>query len=124
MTLGTLSKIVRVNTNAVSTYQTGTERKEIPLGASSFQNVKGINTHLIEDLGKFVYECDVDISLAILNNLGCLCHLDSGSKVGTSSNHRRVNLIDVLTNLRGRTRGYLLNVLYCVLFVTWVDTFR
>ena len=44
--------------------------------------------------------------------------------MSTGGNDARVNLIDVLTNFRSRARGYLLDMLNGMLFVTRVDSFR
>ena len=49
MTLGTLSQIVRINANTVTTYQTWTERQEIPFSTSSFKNIESINIHFVEN---------------------------------------------------------------------------
>ena len=78
VTLGTLGQIVRVDTDAVPTHQTRTERQEVPLGTGSLQHVEGIDAHLVEDLRKLVYKGDVDVALTILYHLGGLGHLDGG----------------------------------------------
>ena len=72
----------------MATYQTRTERKEVPLGASCLQNIESINTHLVEDLGKLIYECNIDITLAVLYYFSGLCNFDGRCKVCTGSDHR------------------------------------
>ena len=44
--------------------------------------------------------------------------------MSTGCDDRRVNLVDIHTNLRSRTRSYLLDVLNGVELVAWVDTLR
>lgn len=40
------------------------------------ENLLGINTHAVADYSDFIHESDVDIALAILNNLHRLSRLD------------------------------------------------
>ena len=99
MTLGALCEVIRIHTDAVTTDQTGTERQEIPLGAGCLENVKRINTHLREDLAELVHKGDVDVTLAVLNHLGSLSHLDGRSKVGSSCDDGGIDFVNILANL-------------------------
>ena len=87
MTLSTLSQIVRINPNTVTTYETWTEWKKIPLGTCSLEYIKRIDTHFIEDMRKLIDEGNVDIALTVLNNLSSFSYLYSWSEVSTSNNN-------------------------------------
>jgi len=119
--LGALGKVIGVNTDAVTTNKSGTEGEEIPLGAGSLQYIEGVDTHLVEDLAQLIDECDIDVTLAVLNDLGGLSNLDSRSKVGTGSDDAAIYLVDILAYLGSGARGDLLDMLYSVFLVTRID---
>ena len=119
--LGALGKVIGVNTDAVTTNESGTEGEEIPLGAGSLQYIEGVDTHLVEDLAQLIDECDIDVTLAVLNDLGGLSNLDSRSKVGTGSDDAAIYLVDILAYLGSGARGDLLDMLYSVFLVTRID---
>ena len=119
--LSALRQIIRVNANAVTTHQTGTEGQEVPLGASSLQHVKGVDAHSVEDLAQLVDESDVDVALAVLDDLGSFGNFHGRSKMSASTDDRTVDLVDILANLGGGARGDFLDMLDSVLLVTGVD---
>ena len=122
--LGALGKVIGVNTDAVTSDESGTEGEEVPLGAGGLKDIEGVDAHLVEDLAQLIDESDIDIALAVLNNLGCLSDLDCRSEVGAGSDDAAIDLIDILAYLRSGARGDLLDVLHGVLLVTRIDTLR
>ena len=124
MTLGALSEVIRIHTDAVTTYEAGTEGKEIPLGPSCFEDIEGINAHLGEDLAQFVHESDVDVTLTVLNDLSSFGNLDSRSKVGSSCDDGGIDFVNILANLWSGTGSDFLDMFYGMLLIARVDAFR
>ena len=119
--LGALGEVVGVNADAVTSDESWTEGQEVPLGASSLKDVEGVDTHLVEDLAQLIDESDIDVTLAVLNDLGSLGYLDGGSEVGAGSDNAAIDLVDIFAYLGSRARGDFFDVLYGMQLVTWVD---
>ena len=58
------------------------------------ENLLGINTHAVADYSDFIHESDVDIALAILNNLHRLSRLDFSNLESPSLYDDIVDLLD------------------------------
>lgn len=117
----TLGEIVGIHTYAMATNKTGTEGEEVPLGASSFKYVEGVDAHLVENLGELVNESDVDVALGVLNDLGGLSDLNGRSEVCTGGDDGGIDLIDIFADFRGGARSDFFDVLHGVLLVTGID---
>ena len=94
MSLGTLCKVIRVNTYAMASDQTGFERQEVPFSRCCLKYILSVNAQFVENLRKLIYESDIDISLRIFYNLCSLSHFDTGRHVRTGFNDRTVYIID------------------------------
>ena len=69
-------QIVRVYSDTVSAHKTRHKFEEIPLRSRGFQHCLGVNVHLMENHGKLIHERNVDVSLAVLDNLCRLSDFD------------------------------------------------
>ena len=87
-------EVVRIDTDAVAADQAGPERQEIPLAAGSLQHGFGVDAHPVEDEGEFVYQCDVDVALGVLDDLGRFGNLDARRLVGAGGDDLVVEGID------------------------------
>ena len=121
--LSFLNEVIRVNADAVTTYETWAQIDEVPFAAGSFYDIIGIDAHCIENLGKLVHKCNVHVSLTILNYLAGLSDLDARCLMGTIYQHAIVNAIHEAGNLWCRARGDFLDFLYRMKLVTRIDTF-
>jgi len=66
---GFLNQIIRVDADAVPSYQTRIEFQKVPFGSGSFQHIVSIDTYTAENNGKLIHQGNIDITLSILNNL-------------------------------------------------------
>ena len=80
--LGLPGEVVGVYAYAVAAHKAGPEGEEVPLGSRRFEDVQGVNSHFVEDEGKFVYEGDVDVPLGVFYYLGGLGLFYAAGKVG------------------------------------------
>ena len=58
-----LDEVIRVHTDAVTTYQARTQLDEVPLAGSGFNHIVRVDAHGVENLGQFIHEGDVDVAL-------------------------------------------------------------
>ena len=78
-----MRQVIRVNPDAVATYQPWFELEEIPLGACGFQHFIGIDAQLVKDDGQLVHQRDIEITLRVLDDFGRLGSLDAGCTMHT-----------------------------------------
>jgi len=78
VTLGLKRKIKGIDSNAMPSDQAGLEVQEIPFGSRGTKNILRIYPKSIEYSGEFIDKTDVDVPLAILDDLGRLCNFDRG----------------------------------------------
>ena len=119
-----IGQVVRVNTDAVAAYQSRLELQEVPLGSCRLQHGFCIDTHLVKNDGQFVHKCNVDVSLAVLDDLGSFCHLDGVCTVNACFHHKLINLCNSIQSLLIHTGYDLGDGLQSVYLVTGVDPFR
>ena len=84
---GFVYQIIRIHTDAVSSDKSWIEFQEIPFCSSGFEDIKGINAHLVEDDRKLVHQRNVDVALCVLNDFRRFCHFDARRAVHTCCNH-------------------------------------
>ncbi len=60
----------------MTTHKAWTEWQEIPFRSGSLKHFERINPHAIEDDSQFVNQCDVEVSLSVLDDLRCFGDLD------------------------------------------------
>ena len=119
-----IGQIVRINTDTVTADKTRCKRQEIPLCACSLQNGFGINIHFMEDHGQLIHEGNVNITLAVLDYLCSLCHLDGLCTVYACKCHQTVNLCYCIKCLFIHTGYDLGNGFQTMHLIAGVDTFR
>jgi hypothetical protein len=81
VTLGLKRKVKGIDSNAMPADQAGLEVQEIPFGSRGTKNILRIYPKSIEYSGEFIDKTDVDVPLAILDDLGRLCNFDRGRLV-------------------------------------------
>ena len=104
------------------THQSWVKFDEVPLRRGCFYGVVCIDTHSVENLGQLVHKGDVHVSLRVLDDLRGLGHAYRRSLMRTIYQHRIVNSVNDISNLRRRTRSNFLNLLNRVFLVTRIDT--
>ena len=122
--LRTVGQIIGVHADAVSAHQTGEELQEIPLGSCRLQHGFGIDSHFIENDGKLVHEGDVNVTLAVLDDLGSLRNLNGLCAVYARFHHQLVDLCDGIQGFLVHTGNDLHDGFQTVHLVTGIDAFR
>ena len=84
----------------MSAHKTWTETQRIPLGVHAIDHFIGIDTHAIKYHRQFVHERNVDVTLAVLNNLHSFSSLDVGDGIRSNFNDQIIDLLDLLAGLR------------------------
>ena len=87
-----IGQIIRIYADTVSSDKSRSKFQEIPFGSCRLQYRLGIDAHLIKDHGQFIHKSNIDISLAVLNYLGSLCHLDRLCTVYPGFHNQFINL--------------------------------
>ena len=106
----------------MTAHQSGVHLDKVPLRSCGFQHIHRVNAHQGEYLRQLVNKGNVDVALAVLNNLGGLGHLDTRSLVRAIGKHRAVHFVDKLCYLGGGAGGNLSDFLHRVHLVAGVDT--
>ena len=68
-----ISKVIRVNPNAMAAHKARTKTKGIPLRIHTVHHLIGINTHTVKYHSKFIHKSNIYITLAIFYNFNCFC---------------------------------------------------
>ena len=108
--LGLVGQVIRVHPDAVPADQPRLERQEIPFRACRFQNLIGVDPHLVEDHRQFVHERNVQVALRVLDYFGGLCTANAFSFVGAGGDDAGIELIDFFCDLGGGARRHLANI--------------
>ena len=119
-----ISKIIGIYADTVSPYQSRLEFQEIPFGSCSLQDRLGIDSHLMEDDGKLVHKSNVNIPLAVLNDLGSLCHLDGLCTMDACSHYQRVDIGHFIQCLCIHTGYDLHDGFQTMYLITGIDALR
>src|SRR5690606_14332820 len=117
-------QIVWVNANAMTSDKSRAERQEVPFSSSCSENSLCVDTHLVEDDGKFIDERDIQIALRILDDLRSLSNTDAFSLVRSCCDDAGVNFVNSVGHFGSRTRGNLANVWQPVIFVPGINPLR
>ena len=115
-------EVVWINPNTVTPDKTRGKSEEIPLCPSCIEDIKRIDAELITDLGEFIHEGDIDITLGILDNLWSFCNLYRGCPMQSRCYHWAIYLIDLFKTLYINTGDDFYNLINCMFFVSWIDT--
>ena len=119
-----VGQVIGIHADTVSAHQTGEEFQEIPLGSRSLQHGFGVDAHFIENNGKFVHESDIDIPLAVLDDLGGLRNLNGLRTVYARFHHQLVNLCDGVQGFLIHTGNDFHDGFQTVHLVAGVDALR
>lgn len=104
--------------------QPRSERQEIPLAASGLQDVQRIDSDALEDHRQFVDQCDVEITLRVLYDLGRLCYFQAAGLVGACNDDGGIQGIHRIGGFGSAAASDLLDLGQRVDLVAWVDAFR
>ncbi|MNP73215.1 hypothetical protein D3C76_1699050 [compost metagenome] len=85
-----ISKVIRIDPDAMSSDQTRPERQEIPFGSGGLQHRVGIDVHLMKQHRQLVHERDVNIPLGVFDDLGGLRDPDALRPVDAGINDQLV----------------------------------
>ena len=118
-----ICKIVWVNANAVTANKTGTETKSIPFGIHTINNFVGINIHLVKSHCKLVHKCNIDVTLAVLNNFNSFCCSQVAHRVSTNFYNDIIYRFNGLESFFVTTRYNLGDVFKSMYFVSGIDSF-
>lgn len=98
-------QVVRVHANAVASHKTGAEGQKVPFGASSLQHFERVNAQLVKDEAELVHESDIDVTLGVLNHLGCLGHFDATGFMGAGGDDLLIKLVHLFGYCGGAATG-------------------
>ena len=119
--LSLIGKVIRVNTDAVSAHKPRIKFKEIPLCSGCLQNRLCVDAHLIEDDRQLIHKSNIDIALAILDDLGGFRNLDALRTMHARLNDQLIHLRHTVQRFIIHTGDDLLNGFQAMHFVTGVD---
>ena len=117
-----IGQIIGIHPDAVSADQPRKEFQEVPFGTRGFQNGFRIDSHLVEDHGQFIHEGNVDVSLRILNDLGCFRHLNGLCPVDAGKRNQRIYLRHLIQRLFIHTGNDLGDGFQAVHLVSGIDS--
>src|SRR4029078_9578527 len=87
----------------MATDQSRSKWQEVPLGARGCENLFSIYSQAMEYEGEFVDQCDVYISLRVLNHFRSFGDSDATGQVSTRSDYLPIELIYEFGSLRRRS---------------------
>ena len=106
------------------THQTRIELQEVPLRACCFQNGFCVNTDFVEDDGKLVHKCDINVALTVFNNLRGFRDLNARSSMYACIYNEFINLCNNVQRFFIHTRNNFRNRFKTMHFIARIDTFR
>src|SRR5690606_15355310 len=118
-----LYKVERIHTNAVTTNQSGLERKKIPFCAGGLQYGFGVNIYKRENFGQFINKSNINIPLGILYNLGGLSHFYGRCQMCSCRYHCTIKAVHGLTGFGSGAGSYFYYILNGILAVARIDSF-
>ncbi|MOA13995.1 hypothetical protein D3C78_1340700 [compost metagenome] len=78
-----VGQIVGIDADAMTAYQARLEVQKVPLRPSSTQHCVRIDIHFVKEHRQLVHKSNINITLRILDYLGCLRHLQAIRAVNT-----------------------------------------
>ena len=106
----------------MSSNESRSESKCIPFCIHSCKHFISIDLEFVADDGNLVHECDVDISLTVLNNLYRLSRLDVGYEERARLDDDVINLLYLLCRFLIHSGNDLANIRQCMYPVSRIDT--
>ncbi len=120
--LRAVCQVIRIDADAVASDETRLEMKEIPLRARCLENRLRIDSHPVENDGKLVHERNVDITLAVLDDLCGFRNLDGFGAVNARIDDELVHLCDRIERLFIHAGDNLLDGIEAVNLVARIDS--
>ena len=121
--LGFVRQVVRINAYAVSPDEAGIEFQEVPFRSGGFKHRLCIYPHFVEDYRELVHERDIDVPLAVFNDLSRFSNFDGRGTMDSGFYYELVYFRYRVKCLVVHARYYFCDSLEAVDFVTWVDAF-
>ena len=121
--LSFVGEVVGVDANAVATYESRFEGKEVPFGLGGGEDVSGVDIEFFKDEGELVHEADVHVALGVFDGFGGLGYFDAWGEVGAGFDDGEVELVYLVRSFGGGAGGDLEDVFELADFVAWVDAF-
>ena len=121
--LGLIRQIVRVNADAVTADKTGGKLEEIPLCSRRLEDGFGVDSELMEDNRKLVHKGDIDIPLAVFDDLCRLGNLDAFGSVYAGFDNKLIDLGNRIKRLFVHTRNDFYDGFKPMYLVARVDSF-
>ena len=87
--------------------ETGPEGQEIPLRPGRRQHILRVDLQPVEDNGKLVHQCDIEVALRVLDHFRRLGNFHRGGLVGSRRNDTGIERIDRGRRLRCRAARHL-----------------
>ena len=122
--LGFICQIIRVDSDAVPAYKARIELEEVPLCTGRFEYRLCVHTHFVEYYRQLVHERDVDVALAVFDDLSGLGYLYAFGPVYTRFDDQLVDLRDTVESFLVHAGYYLGDRLEPVDLVARVYPFR
>ena len=121
---GAKCQVIRINADAVPADQARLEIQEIPFGRRRGQHIASVDAKLMKDGGQFVHECDIEIALRVLDDLGGLGDLDRRRAVDAGLDHRPIDIRHDIERSRVLRGNHFDDGLETVLLVARIDPLR
>ena len=86
-----VGQIVGIHADAVAAYKTRHEFQEVPFRPCRLQHGFCVNAHFVENNGQLVHKRNINISLAVLYDLGRLRHLNGIGPVYANLNYQLID---------------------------------
>jgi len=114
-------EIIRVDADAVTADEAGTERQEIPLRASRLEDRNRVEAHAIEDERELVHQRDVQVALGVLDDLRGLGRGNGFRDEDARGDHGAVDVANERGGFRRVAGDDLADLVDGVLLVAGVD---
>ena len=94
-----ICQIIRIHADAMTADKTGLESKRVPFGVHAGKNLICIDLQLIANDCNLIHERNVDIALAVLNNLDSFRRLNAGNRERASFDNDIIHLLNLSAKL-------------------------
>jgi hypothetical protein len=99
----------------------GRNGRKFHLLPAASRTSSGVDADPVEDDRQFVHQGDVEIALGVLDDLGCLGHLDAGRRIDAGGDHAGIHLANSLEGFGGIAGDHLDDLGQRPLLVARVD---
>ena len=89
-----IGQIVGVYAYAVAANEAGREWEKVPFAAGGLKYLLGVYAQLVEQNCQLIDQCDIQVALCVLYDLGRLGDLDAARQIGAGTDDALVEFID------------------------------